>query len=348
MRVLGAVVQVLKEVGRPLTSVELAQRVLAEKLWETSGKTPDATISAAIYMDIKNKGENSLFVKVAPNTFVLKNKGKDEVPKSVKKSKLAESSSDVEEKTVDPRKGYSFLECAERVLGEQASREPMHYLEITRIAQNKGWLVSSGKTPSATIYAQILSDIKHRSEKGETSRFVKYGKGLVGLSRWMATGLAAQIRQLNRDEEKKLLKRLRNMTPGEFEELVGELLIALGFEDVEVTKLSGDGGIDVRGILVVGDVVRIRMAVQVKRWKKGNNVLAPVVQQVRGSLAAHEQGLIITTSDFSKGAVEEAGMVDKKPIALMNGEQLVRLMMEHDIGVRRIRVDLFEQGEIGR
>ncbi len=114
---------------------------------------------------------------------------------------------------------------------------------------------------------------------------------------------------------------------------------------VEVTKLSGDGGIDVRGTLVVGDVVRIKMAVQVKKWKLKNNIQAPVVQQVRGSLGAHEQGLIITTSDFSPGAVKEAAQADKTPIALMNGEQLVTLLMEHGIGVHRSKPDLFEIDE---
>ena len=66
-----------------------------------------------------------------------------------------------------------------------------------------------------------------------------------------------------------------------------------------VTAKSGDGGIDVRGTMVTGDVIRTRMAVQVKRWK--NNVQAPTVQQVRGSLGTHDQGFIITTSDFSTG-----------------------------------------------
>jgi restriction system protein len=56
--------------------------------------------------------------------------------------------------------------------------------------------------------------------------------------------------------------------------------------------------------MVTGDVIRTRMAVQVKRWKA--NVQSPTFQQVRGSLGAHEQGLIITTSDFSKGARAEA------------------------------------------
>jgi len=87
------------------------------------------------------------------------------------------------------------------------------------------------------------------------------------------------------------------------------------------------------------------MAVQVKKWKLKNNIQAPVVQQVRGSLGAHEQGLIITTSDFSAGAIKEAAQPDKTPIALMNGEQLVMLLMEHGIGVHRSTPDLFEIDE---
>ena len=64
-----------------------------------------------------------------------------------------------------------------------------------------------------------------------------------------------------------------------------------------------------------------------------------------GSLSAHEQGLIITTSDFSPGAVREAAQPGKTPIALMNGWQLVMLLMEHGIGVRRSTLDLFEIDE---
>jgi restriction system protein len=84
----------------------------------------------------------------------------------------------------------------------------------------------------------------------------------------------------------------------------------MGFDMVEVTKLSGDGGIDVRGTLV-----------------------------------AHEQGLIITTRDFRPGAVKEAAQADKTPIALMNGEQLVMLLMERGFGVHRFTPDLFEIDE---
>ncbi len=87
----------------------------------------------------------------------------------------------------------------------------------------------------------------------------------------------------------------------------------------------------------------VRMAVQVKRWK--NNVQAPTVQQVRGSLGAHEQGLIISTSGFSSGAQAEAKRPDAPPVGLMDGERLVQLLVANDIGVHRANPDIIELGE---
>ena len=166
---------------------------------------------------------------------------------------------------------------------------------------------------------------------------------MFGLTAWLPDEVATLIEERNREVRQGLLDRARSAPPSDFESLVGQLLVEMGFEDVKVTSLSGDGGIDVRGVLVVGDAIRIRMAVQAKRWK--SNVLAPVVQQVRGSLGAHEQGLIITTSDFSSGAKKEAQRSDAAPVALIGGEQLAALLAEHEIGARMTSYDLYTLDE---
>ena len=166
------------------------------------------------------------------------------------------------------------------------------------------------------------------------------GKGMIGLAKTLPIGIPAQIEQHNRKVRTEVHARLLSMSFEEFEDLVGVLLAELGFDEVVVTPRRSDKGIDVRGTLVVGEAVRIRMAVQVKRWK--DNVQAPTVQQVRGSLGTHEQGLIITTSDFSPGARKEAVRADAIPVGLMNGQQLINLLLEHEIGVRRTSLDLFE------
>lgn len=76
-----------------------------------------------------------------------------------------------------------------------------------------------------------------------------------------------------------------------------------------------------------------------------NNVQSPDVQRVRGSLGTHDQGLIITTSDFSPDACREAERADAVPVGLMNGEQLVLLLAEHEVGVTRRPHDLLELAE---
>ena len=190
------------------------------------------------------------------------------------------------------------------------------------------------------MYAQILTEIERRSKRGETPRFVKHGNGIVGLTKWLPSGLVGQITAHNTAIRKQLHAELFAMTAADFEQLVGKLLGALGFENIQVTKPSGDGGIDVYGTLIVGEVIKIKMAVQVKRWK--NNVQAPTVQQVRGSLGAHDQGLIITTSGFSSGAKAEAAQANKTPVGLMNGEQLVGLLIEHGIMIQRTEYPLLQ------
>ena len=340
MDLLKAIEDVLKSAQQPLHVGVIAEKVISGGLWKSSGKTPEATISARLYSDIKKKGEASAFVKVAPQTFALRDSSMEATNSGSTPTPTKEAP-----KPPSVHAGFSFIDCAQKVLEDFGGKKPMHYKEITGKALEKGWLVTSGKTPEASMYAQVITEIKRQQKRGERPRFVQHGRGYIGLSQWMGRGLAFQIEQHNHQVRKALRERLLAMKPGEFEELISQLLAEMGFEMVEVTKLSGDGGIDVRGTLVVGDVVRIKMAVQVKKWKLKNNILAPVVQQVRGSLGAHEQGLIITTSDFSAGAIKEAAQSDKTPIALMNGEQLVMLLMEHGIGVHRSTPDLFEIDE---
>jgi len=341
MGVRDAAIKVLKEADGPLHAREITKRILSQGLWKTNGKTPAATVSARLYSDIKKNGDDSPFILTGPQTFGLKETGA--APKQAAKPQATQAKSPTPAKSAENT--YSFTDSAEKVLEKFGNRCPMHYRTITDKALEMGWLNTCGKTPEASMYAQILTKIKRYRKRGEQPRFVQHGRGFVGLSRWMGRGLAFEIEQHNKRVRQTLRKRLLAMDSGEFEELIARLLAEIGFEDIEVTKRSGDGGIDVRGTLVVGDVIRTRMAVQVKKWKPKNNVQAPVVQQVRGSLGTHEQGLIITTSDFSPGARKEAARPDATPVALMNGEQLVLLLVEYNIGVSRRTHDLIEIDE---
>lgn len=327
MNVRDAAIKVLEDAGEPLPAKEIARRMRAENLWQTKGKTPAATVAARLYTDIKAKGDASPFILSGPQTFGLQPGGVRSESKSPRNEARARRSATVRE--------YSFTDAAEKVLEQFGQKRPMHYRDMTERALALGWIATEGKTPEATMYAQVLTEIRRQQKRGKRPRFAQHGRGYIGLTRWMGKGLAFEIEQHNRRVRQDLHKRLLALDWYDFEELITRLLIEMGFEDVEVTRRSGDGGIDVRGTLVVGEAIRTRMAVQVKKWGPKRRVQAPTVQQVRGSLGTHEQGLIVTTSDYSVGARKEAARENAVPVALMNGEQLVALLVECGIGITK-------------
>lgn len=338
MKATDAAYQVLLKVGHPLTVSEITKQIIEQDLWTTEGKTPENTIAASLSVDVRKHGDQSRFVKAGKSTYKLnpKTNSQDRIPNSSTEQGKFSSSDKVPV-------SLSFTNAAEYILAKIALKEPMHYKEITEKALEMELITTKGLTPAATMYAQIIHEIERKKKRGEEPRFVMHGKGYIGLSAWESRGLPGLIDNHNREVKKQLHMFLQDMEANEFEEHIALLLTAIGFEDVTVTPYGGDKGIDVRAILVVGESIRTQMAVQVKKWK--NNVQSPIVQQVRGSLSTHEQGLIITTSDFSKGAYEEARKSDKIPVALMNGEQLVDLLIENNIGVTRTAFDLIELEE---
>ena len=105
---------------------------------------------------------------------------------------------------------------------------------------------------------------------------------------------------------------------------MGQLLVALGFEDVVVTKYSGDGGIDLRATLAVGGVTDVRTAVTGEALV--DSVSGRTVGGVRGGLGPHEHSYgDHYCSDFTKDARREAEAADRSPISLINGDGLVDL-----------------------
>jgi len=221
----------------------------------------------------------------------------------------------------------NFLEAAYQVLKEAG--EPLHYTTIAQQALDAGLITPKGQTPAATMGSRLYVDTKK-----DDSLFSRTGRGFFTLvPKTRAEQITGQVSQLNTRVINNLRQRLHSMPADRFETLIGELLYALGFEEdsVVVEPYSKDGGIDVRGTLQVSGITRLNVAVQVKRWK--HNVGQPIVQQVKGALKTHEHGIIITTSGFTAGAIKEATLVGTTPISLVDGDQLIRLLIEHNIGI---------------
>lgn len=168
----------------------------------------------------------------------------------------------------------------------------------------------------------------------EGSRFVRAGKGRFDLAARKRSGIEEHVASINQRTRQQLGELLHSMPAKRFEELVMQLLLKMGFDEstLQVTPYQSDGGIDVTGVYRAAGLTEVNVAVQAKRWK--GNVQAPTVTSLRGSLQVHQQGIIITTSDFSSGARKEAIAPNKTHITLINGEQLIDMLIEHRIGIQ--------------
>jgi len=126
-----------------------------------------------------------------------------------------------------------------------------------------------------------------------------------------------------------VLEQVLELDDKEFEILVGHLLTVLGFEGSEVTGKVGDGGVDATGELNVANLAKVKIFVQAKRYKVGSKVNANIVRQLRQAIPFGGQGAFITTADFQAAAADIALEPGFPRIGLINGRQLVDLLIEH-------------------
>ena len=144
-----------------------------------------------------------------------------------------------------------------------------------------------------------------------------------------------------------LLERITQNTPSFFEQLIVELLVAMGYGGSRknaATQLgrSGDGGVD--GVINEDRLGLDRVYVQAKRFGKGNTVGRPEVQAFVGSLVGlgATKGVFVTTTTFTPHARDFVQHLSQRVI-LIDGQSLADLMIEHGVGVRTSRAIEFKR-----
>ncbi len=149
------------------------------------------------------------------------------------------------------------------------------------------------------------------------------------------------IETFNTQKRDELRTQLSNINPYRFEQLVRDLLEAMGYEDVTVTKASGDYGVDVVATVQFG-ITTITEVVQVKRHQ--NTISRPILDQLRGALPYYKalRGTIITLGTFSSGCINAALFAGAAPIGLIDGDKLLDLLLKYDIGVKKRSLSLYE------
>jgi predicted Mrr-cat superfamily restriction endonuclease len=126
-----------------------------------------------------------------------------------------------------------------------------------------------------------------------------------------------------------VLNRILELDDKEFEILITHLLTALGFEGSEHTGKVGDGGVDATGVLNVANLAAVKVFVQAKRYKLGTKINANTVKALRQSIPFGGQGAFITTCDYQAAAKDVALEAGFPRIGLINGHQLVDVLVEH-------------------
>ena len=143
-----------------------------------------------------------------------------------------------------------------------------------------------------------------------------------------------------------LLDTLRNIPPDAFERLCQRLLRESGFIEVEVTKRSGDDGIDGHGIIRLAGLISFPVLFQCKRYS--GSVGASVVRDFRGAMMGRaEKGVILTTGGFTREAQREATRDGVPLIDLIDSELLVDKIKELELGVS-VRKKMVEVVEVDR
>jgi len=215
------------------------------------------------------------------------------------------------------------------------------------LAPSRGHVVISDrgrkvlKKPPVKIDVKFLEQFEEfvafegASRDGKASEAVQESSRAAGTPQEALETAYQQLRGALADE---ILEKVKVSTPGFFERLVVELLVAMGYggsrkDAGERIGQSGDEGID--GIIKEDRLGLDVIYIQAKRWE--NPVGRPEVQKFVGALQGQRarKGVFITTSCFSRDAAEYAKHLDSKVI-LIDGERLAQLMVDFNVGVSHV------------
>jgi len=187
-------------------------------------------------------------------------------------------------------------------------------------------------------YPEFVEFRNRKKEKSETDGESTDVKAEQATNETPEDALASAYKKLRAALEAEILSAVKDSSPSFFERVVVDLLVKMGYggnrQDAgKAMGKSGDGGID--GIINEDRLGLDVIYIQAKRWE--GSVGRPEIQKFAGALQGQRarKGVFITTSNFTKEAKEYASLIESK-IILIGGEQLSKLMAEHNVGVSTV------------
>jgi restriction system protein len=245
---------------------------------------------------------------------------------------------------------------------------PLTYKEIYKIIIDNDFYNFGAKKPETLVNSKIrkhcldldfpsASPAKHFRIASKDGRFIKYttkendtssiSPGVTSKKEIITTETNNKLPEekiqdayLEHRENIKqlLLDEIIKSDPAFFERLVVDVLLAMGYGgdfpgSGFVTGGSADGGID--GIIKEDKLGLDKIYIQAKRYSE-KSVGRPEIQQFVGAMESVNKGVFITTSTFSKPALEFAEK-NLKSLVLINGSMLCDLMLNHSVGISLVK-----------
>lgn len=388
MKASDAAYEVLAASGEPLHVKVLCERMVADGLWETAGKTPWDTLSAILGSEINSLGAASRFSRPSANTFAVRKPGDPIPPVAMDLAGPKAWLFQGNPSRYDLLSGIAAGALSNYAMNQHRDHATYGDRIFFFLSSEKAGIYAVGRVTSTAYKAEQANEFGEwkvdvafeatvdppllRAELTTDPLLAAFGPfgGRMGTNFPMPIDVALrleavlasrlhpvdlgkskqfdpvgyaldrsleQARQTVKDE---LLTHLGSLRSDEFEKVVLLLLEALKYEDVKVTGKAGDHGIDVRAVLRYRGIADVPTFVQAKRYAAGNNVDPGTIGRLRGSLPVQAHGIVITTSDFTKAARNEAVLDGLKPIALVNGPELVELLIDLGIGVEKRQVEV--------
>jgi restriction system protein len=146
--------------------------------------------------------------------------------------------------------------------------------------------------------------------------------------------------------EDDVLDAIKHMEAESFERLCQRLLRESGFIQVEITGRSGDGGIDGRGVVKLGQIISFHVHFQCKRYR--DSISSPLIRDFRGAMVGRaDKGIFITTGSFTRDARQEALRDGAPPLDLIDGDDLVKMLKTFRLGVT-VREKIVEEVSVDK
>lgn len=213
----------------------------------------------------------------------------------------------------------------------------LSYLEKVEFLKKDGkvyTLTSKGREANlesldfSAIYKEINKKIKRKKEITDIEEVISEDEKEIVEDQW-------------RDE---LIRKLKKFSPAKFEMFARKLVSKMNVEMDEKIgiQVSNDGGLDGFGYITSDDFRTARVAIQAKRWE--GNVPSPEIDKFRGAMDKYnaEFGIFITTSKFSKSAIE-ASRQGTRTITLIDGDIIADLVAKYELYVKPVTTYVLDE-----